>query len=94
MNEEMNNTFEGIENIEATEISNDLETSDNGLVGKIVVGAVIVAVGAAAAFVYKNRAKIEERQIRKLEKKGYLISRPEDVADTNEVESDDYDYNE
>ena len=93
MNEEMKN-FEENENTEVTEICDDLETSDNGIVGKIVVGAVIVAVGAAAAFVYKNRAKIEERQIRKLEKKGYLISRPEDVADTNEVESDDYDYNE
>ena len=92
MNEEMNNTFEGIENIEATEISNDLETSDNGFVGKIVVGAVIVAVGAAAAFVYKNRAKFEERQIRRLEKKGYLISRPEDDANSEDVASDNYDY--
>lgn len=91
MNEEMNNTFEGIENIEATEICNDLETSNDGLVGKIVVGAIIVAVGAAAAFVYKNRAKFEEQQIRRLEKKGYLISRPEDRV-SEETESEDYDY--
>lgn len=90
MNEEMNNTFEEIENIEATEIGNNLETSDNGLVGKIVIGAVIVAVGATAAFVYKNRAKFEERQIRRLEKKGYLISRPEENADNNVVSVDDY----
>lgn len=58
--------------------------NDSGL-GKIILGAVI---GAGAMLVYKNKSKFEERRIRKLEKKGYKITKPtltEPTADPNEV---------
>ena len=51
----------------------DAENSANGVAGKLIAGAVIIGVGAVAAFIYKNRAKLEERKIEKLRKKGYVI---------------------
>ena len=74
MNEEMV-TYEERENTEM-EVYNDHETSGGGILGKVLVGAGIVAAGAAA-LIYKNRDKLEARRIRKLEAKGYVITKPE-----------------
>lgn len=80
---EENRTYEVIENTEETAIAEvnegyeESETSDNGLVAKLAVGAVIAAAGVGA-LLFKNRHKFEERQIRKLEKKGYVIRKKDD----------------
>lgn len=54
----------------------DVSTS---IFGKIAFGVGILAIGTAAFFVFKNKKKIEEHQIKNLEKKGYIICKPEDV---------------
>lgn len=93
MNEEMIN-YEVNEEVEAIEVSNEEpETSNNGIVGKVIVGAVVGVVAGAAALIYKNRHKIEEKRkqkrIHKLEQEGYVIYKPEVSANTEIVDVDD-----
>lgn len=89
MIEEIKN-FEEIENTDMVENDEEPETSGKGIVGKLAIGALVV--GGAAALIYKNKHKLEERKIRKLEKKGYIVVRPEDpmpeelCSDENEDE--------
>lgn len=73
---------EELDNIEVTDLETyeDSEVSGNGL-GKIVGGLLLLGGAAAAGFVYKNRAKIEERKIEKLRKKGYVIYKEEDLIE-------------
>lgn len=51
------------------------ETANDGLV-KIVVGVGLIVVAGVGALVYKNRGKLDEWRIKKLEKKGYRIYKP------------------
>lgn len=76
-NEIMNNEI-----IETEEmgIQETPESSGNGIVGKLAVGAVIVGAGVAA-FLYKTRAKREKKNIEKLRKKGYVITHESEQAD-------------
>ena len=68
------------------------ETEENkgfGTIGKIVAGIVIAGLGAGA-IIYKNRDKFDERKARRLEKKGYVVYRPDEVQnDIVEVEDDE-----
>lgn len=90
MNEEIK-AVEAIEEpIEVVEVIEDTVPSGNGLAKVLVVGAVAV-VGAVVALAYKNRNKFEEMQIRRLEKKGYIITKKY-VGDENAVEADFTDY--
>ena len=74
------------ENIEeeVIEVCEALEESGNGMFGAIVIGAV-GALGTIGGLVYKNRNKIkdkiEQRYAKKLEKKGYVVYKPETVLD-------------
>lgn len=64
-----------------TEVTeNDDETrSGNGIVGKLVGGLIITGLAVGAAKLWKKTApRREARTIKKLEKKGYVISKPED----------------
>lgn len=88
-NEETKNEIMELDNDTEAEVY-DLEPeeeSGNGILGKILIGAGVLAAGGLAALAYKNRAKLEERRIKKLEKKGYTVIRPE----IEEVEEDDFD---
>lgn len=85
MNEELKIMKEETENYEATELvpaeyHDEPETTGNGIVGKIVVGVVAVGAGVGALVWHKNKAEREERAIRKLEKKGYVISKVQDAV--------------
>ena len=86
MNEELK-VMEEIENNEVamTEYYEEPENTGNGIVGKIAIGAVAAVVGAGAFIYYKTKDKREERTIRKLEKKGYVISK---VVDQEVEESE------
>lgn len=80
MNEEMMTVVEEIENDEVKEVEvceEPVETG-NGIVGKIVVGAIVAGAGVGALIWHKTKAKREERAIRKLEKKGYVIYKTQD----------------
>lgn len=85
MNEETMMTYEEVENTGVNEVYEETETSGNGNLGKIVLGVgAVVAAAVAVAHFTKNKRR--EYQIKKLEKAGYVIYKPED--DTDEVEND------
>lgn len=90
MNEEMYNTYEEPENTEEIEVYEKPETPSHSILGKVVAGALVVAVGAGA-LIYKNRAKLEQRRIEKLRKKGYVVYKTEVTVDPEEFVSDDED---
>lgn len=50
--------------------------------------ALLVGAGAIGTFIYKNRAKLEERRINKLRKKGYIITKAE-VTDCDDPYSEE-----
>lgn len=90
MNEEIK-AVEAIEEpIEAIEVIEDTVPSGNGFAKVLAVGAVAVA-GVVVALVYKNRNKFEEMQIRRLEKKGYKITKEVDSENAVEADFTDYD---
>lgn len=65
------------------------EESSDGI-SLLAVGAVMIVaagVGAIGALLYKNRAKLEERKIKRWEKKGYVIYKPETPSEV-EVSED------
>lgn len=67
------------------------EGSKKSGVGGLVLGVGALALGAVAAFVYKNRNKIEERRIAKLEKKGYVVTKLDPVdAEFEDVDPEEY----
>lgn len=70
---------EEINENEEIEVYNEPEESGSGILGKVVIGALVVVGAGVAALIYKNKGKLDERRIRKLEKKGYIIQRPIDV---------------
>lgn len=80
MNEEMMTMVEELEENETTELEvceEPVETG-NGIVGKIVVGAIVAGAGVGALIWHKTKAKREARAIRNLEKKGYVIYKAQD----------------
>ena len=92
MNEELK-VMEEQTNYEATEAEYYEEPVEagNGIVSKIAIGAVAAVVGAGAFIYYKTKDKREQRTIRKLEKKGYVISKvvAEQAADSEPVSESD-----
>lgn len=89
----LNQETELVENSEAltTETDEILESSDSGFsgLGDFVIGALCVGI-AAVAFAKRDKIKekITERQIKKLEKKGYNVSKLE-VVDSEDVDSEE-----
>lgn len=85
MNDNMNNTME----LEVAEVIETCEKLDAPKRGKVIglIAGTVVAVAVLSATVF--RKKIEEHQIKRLEKKGYTVIRPEteDTVDC-EVECD------
>lgn len=71
---------------EVEEVAFDQNESGSNI-GKIVFGLGVLAVAGIGTLVYKNREKIDQMRIAKLEKKGYVISKAEEVVD--EDSSDD-----
>lgn len=87
----MNEEIEEVINTEV-ETHEEPETgSDGSVVAKVAIG--LVAVGAAAVAAWKNKDKLvawnDERKIKKLEKKGYVIQKKvEDEAEDVPVQDD------
>jgi urocanate hydratase len=84
MNEEMETEM-------ALDTYDEPEVQGRGL-GKIIAIGGTALVGGAAALAIKNKkklaAKIEDHKIKKLEKKGYVVYKPEEV-EAVEVDSED-----
>lgn len=90
----MEERFEEMNNVEVEETNEETRKSNAGLIG---IGAGLVAAGVVGgiALFRKNKGKIadkkaakqakaEAKQIEKLEKKGYVVYRAEDVVDNEE----------
>lgn len=73
---------EVVENCDIPEVSSD------NMIGKIVAGVVVVGTGVLAALAYKNKEKLDEIRIKKLEKKGYVVCKPEDDQDFDDSEEE------
>lgn len=89
MSEEIKNIEMGTENIEdVTVYEMEPETSGGGLVKILAVVGLGVA-AAGAALWHKNKDKIEEKNIEKLRKKGYLVYKADEVEDADGFEDVD-----
>lgn len=90
----MEERFEEMNNVEVDETNEETRKSNAGLIG---IGAGLVAAGVVGgiALFRKNKGKIadkkaakqakaEAKQIEKLEKKGYVVYRTEDVVEIEE----------
>lgn len=91
MNEEMM-TMEAMENEETRELDLYEEYPETkGSAGKIAVGLVVAAgaaiAGGVAVWAHKTKDKREQKQIAKLEKKGYVIYKEEELVEA-EVSED------
>lgn len=74
-------TEEVMTNVEVPEIQ------EGKGIGTIVVGIGLAAAAGVGAWLYKNRNKLEERKIKRLEKKGYIVVKSEDLnKNVEEVE--------
>lgn len=60
---------------------------------KIVTVAGIAAAAAVGGWVYRNRKRIEkrkiEREVKRLEKKGYTVNAPAEIVDVEDVSEED-----
>lgn len=90
MNDEMMKTYEENENtaISAEVHDEPIEETGNGILGKVIIGLGI-AVAATAAVLYKTKDKREAKQIKKLEKKGYVITKQADIVEAEVLNDDD-----
>lgn len=84
--------FEENENFEVEENDNN-EKSGNGILGKVLAGVVLAAGAGIGAVLYKNREKMkqqkEQRDIAKLEKKGYRIFKAAEIVVDDEADVND-----
>lgn len=86
MNEEiMNVEVNELESMDCNEEMELYEESGNSGAGLIALGIGTLLVGGAAALYHKNKAKVEEWRIKRWEKKGYVITKPEEAAEVTNV---------
>lgn len=68
------------------------EETGNGI-PVAAVGALVVGIGLGVAAVKKGKGKLEKWNIKRLEKKGYVVAKPGDIVepetDSNEKESEE-----
>jgi hypothetical protein len=85
--EEIKNTEAIEEVIEATDVMPEFDGSNKNLVG-VIVGLGSVAVATAVGLAIKHRDKLDEWRVRKLEKKGYTVTKPIDVEVEDDIEEE------
>ena len=89
MNEETK-VIDEIMNEEVFDTTEPIEESGEGLFGLLLLGAVSVGAGVTAWW-YKKSGKLNERRIKKLEKQGYVVTKPElieEEVETVEIETE------
>lgn len=85
--EEIKNT-EAIEEVtEETDVMPEFESSNKNFVG-IITGLGSVGIAAVVALAIKHRDKIDEWRVRKLEKKGYTVTKPNIVEVDEDIEEE------
>lgn len=80
-NEEMEVMEDEVTTYDLDEYDDEYEES-SGILGKLVAGTVTAATAIGGVLVFKNKERINEwrdkRRIEKLEKRGYVVSIPDD----------------
>ena len=99
-NEIMNNEEMNVEEIDLEEdvivVCEDTDNSDESPIGLIVALGIAAAAGIAA-LIAKKKGVFDEMRIRRLEKKGYVVTRPGEIGPKNiidccdEVEAEEID---
>lgn len=85
--EEIKNT-EAIEEVmEETDAMPEFDGSNKNIVG-VIIGLGSVGIAAAVALAIKHRDKIDEWRVRKLEKKGYTVTKPIVVEVDEDIEEE------
>ena len=86
----MENEIMEMQNEEVVEVYEESEEKKGfGTIGKIALGIGIL-MGIGGTIIYKNRDKFDERRARRLEKKGYVVYRPDEAqSDIAEVEDEE-----
>lgn len=71
--------------VDTTDVTYDESSDDNGGLGKLVIGGLVILGVGAAALIAKNKGKLEDwdtkRKIAKLEKKGYVVVTQEEIEE-------------
>lgn len=90
-NKELNTQVEALEEFDYEDYDGEYE--GGGILKKVIIGAVGTAAAVGGAVVVKNRKRIADwrtmREIRKLEKKGFVVEAPEIEAEVVNVEDVD-----
>lgn len=94
-NEEMEVMEDEVTTYDLDEYDDEYEES-SGILGKLVAGTVTALTAVGGVLVFKNKEKISEwrdkRRIEKLEKRGYVVSIPDDdckVVKEEVIETED-----
>lgn len=85
--EEIKNTEAIEEAMEKTDVMSEFDGSNMNLVG-VIIGLGSVGIAAAVALAIKHRDKIDEWRVRKLEKKGYTVTKPIVVEVDEDIEEE------
>ena len=90
-NKELHTQVEAVEEFDYEDYDGEYERG--GILKKVIIGAVGTAAGVGCAVVVRNRKRIADwrtmREIRKLEKKGFVVEVPEVEAEVVNVEDVD-----
>lgn len=78
--------------VENESVVEDENVNDSNLT-KIVTVAGIAAAAAIGSWAYRNRKRLEkrkiEREIKRLEKRGYVVNAPSEIVDVEDVSEED-----
>lgn len=93
MNDELGMEVEIVNdnNEEVLDTNEYSEESGGGNLGKIMVVAAIGVVGLGIACYRKNRGKLDQMRIKRLEKKGYQVYKIDDVYDEEDFDEESND---
>ena len=78
--------------VENESVVEDENVNDSNLT-KIVTVAGIAAAAAIGSWAYRNRKRLEkrkiEREVKRLEKRGYVVNAPAEIVDVEDVSEED-----
>lgn len=78
--------------VENEGVVENVNVNDSNLM-KIVTVAGIAAAAAVGGWAYRNRKRLEkrkiEREVKRLEKKGYTVNAPAEIVDVEDVSEED-----
>ena len=87
MEENKTMEMEVMDNTEAMDTYEPKETSGKGI-SVVAVGAVLAAIGVGVAVARKGKGKLDEWRIKRLKKKGYVVTKPVEETEVFDFDED------